>query len=120
MPDAVIPAWGQYLGACALFVLVGWLIYRDWNRDRTAARAVDGGVEAQTDAHSIEFMKVVLSEQGNLRERVALLEDRERRHAEVLQRHSSWDARAVAMLQSQDASMLAALGEPPPLYPQGS
>ena len=100
------------LGGIGVLALVLWLIWRTYRQDKT-------GADAQTDAHSVEFMKVVLSEQGNLRERVALLEDRERRHAEVLQRHSSWDARAVAMLQTHDAATLAALGEPPPLYPQG-
>lgn len=119
MPDALAPAWVQYLGGVVTIALVVWLIYRDWRREKDREITAQAGVDAQTDAHSIEFMKVVLAEQGALRERVALLEDRERRHADVLQRHASWDARAVAMLQNNDATLLAALGEPPPLYPPG-
>jgi hypothetical protein len=62
----------------------------------------------------------VTEELAQVRERVAVLEEDKRRHAEILSRHALWDSRAMMLLQQNDASATAALGDPPPLYPHGT
>ena len=108
------------IGGAGVVALVLWLIWRTYRQDKS-------GADAQTDAAAIALLKEMRQERreareelAGVRERVAVLEDDKRRHADVLQRHAQWDARVVAVLQTTDSSAaVAALGEPPPLYPQG-
>lgn len=106
------------LGGFGVLAFVVWLIWRTYRQDKN-------GTDAQVDTTAVALLKEMREERretreelGQVRERVAVLEDRERKHAEVLQRHSGWDARALALLQQHDPATATALGDPPPLYPQ--
>ena len=115
-PDLI----GKTLGGGVALAVVVWLIYLGFRKDRI-------GIDAQTDATAIALLNEMREERremreelGGVRERVAVLEEDKRRHADVLQRHALWDTRALALLQQADSSpAVAALGDPPPLYPQG-
>lgn len=107
------------IGGIGVLALVLWLVWRTYRQDKT-------GSDAQVDATALALLRELREERketreelAGVRERVAVLEEDKRRHADVLQRHAAWDARVVAVLQQTDASAaVTALGDPPPLYPQ--
>jgi hypothetical protein len=115
------------LGGVGVLAVVIWIIWRQLRQDKT-------GADAQVDATALALLKEMRAERSEIRaeraevreeltqvrERVAILEEDKRRHADVLQRHALWDTRAIGLLQQQDPTSTAALGDPPPLYPQGA
>lgn len=110
--DALPHLWPN-IGGIGVLGLALFLIYRMYRQEKV-------GIDAQVDTTAVALIKAMSDELGQVRERVAVLEEDKRRHSEVLQRHASWDARAVALLQQQvDPASLTALGDPLPLYPMG-
>lgn len=115
MTPEVFASLGQTLGGIGVLALVVWFIARDHRRD-------DGALDAQADKTAIALLKVhreerqdMRDEMNKLRERVAVMEDRERNQAEVLQIHAAWDHMMIQALKRVDPSM--DLGDAPPLYP---